>query len=62
MIKGDLSKLDRKTLVALITQDVHFRDIVESLIYCESIFDFKWVQQLRFYNQNETVVARQVQA
>ena len=54
MIRGDLSKLERKVLVALITQDVHFRDIIEGLAEsnCESMFDFKWIQQLRFYKQN----------
>ena len=57
-----MSPLDRKTLVALITQDVHYRDIVEVLQTCESINDFKWLQQLRFYNVNETVLARQVQS
>jgi dynein heavy chain len=46
----------------LITQDVHFRDIIESLQTCESITDFKWLQQLRFYNLNENVLAKQVQS
>jgi dynein heavy chain len=60
LIRTDLTKLERKTLVALITQDVHYRDIVDSLQTCESPFDFKWLQQLRFYNSNEIVLARQV--
>ena len=34
MIRTDLTTLERKTLVALVTQDVHFRDIVESLQTC----------------------------
>ena len=34
MIRGDLTKLERKLLVALITQDVHFRDIIEGLQGC----------------------------
>lgn len=62
LIRTDLSSLERKTLVALITQDVHYRDIVESLQTCESVNDFKWLQQLRFYNINEAVLARQVQS
>jgi len=62
MIRGDLTKLERKLIVSLITQDVHYRDIVEGLFGCESVSDFKWIQQLRFYNSNENVVARQVQA
>ena len=59
--KEDIDPIERKKIVALITQDVHYRDIVESLSDCESINDFKWIQQLRFYNINEVVLARQVQ-
>ena len=62
IIRTELTPLDRKTLVALITQDVHFRDIVEGLQGCEAITDFKWLMQLRFYNLNENVLARQVQS
>lgn len=54
--------IERRKIVALITQDVHYRDIVESLEFCESIHDFKWIQQLRFYYPNEMVLARQVQS
>ena len=42
----------RKTLIALITQDVHNRDIVEELSQVDSGVnkdDFIWNQQLRFY-------------
>ena len=42
----------RKTLIALITQDVHNRDIVEGLMEIETGInrnDFVWSQQLRFY-------------
>lgn len=46
----------------MITQDVHYRDIIESLVDCESLNDFKWIQQLRFYNFGEFVLAKQVQA
>lgn len=62
LIRTDLTSLERKTLVALITQDVHYRDIIESLQTCESISDFKWLQQLRFYNNGENVLAKQVQS
>ena len=34
LIRSDLTSLERKTLVALITQDVHYRDIVENLQTC----------------------------
>lgn len=53
-------------LVALITIDVHNRDIVESLVLkrCTSKSDFTWQMQLRYeYDQEaESVVVRQVQA
>jgi dynein heavy chain len=46
-----LTELQRKILVALITTDVHNRDIVETLMNenVESINDFNWQQQLRYY-------------
>lgn len=47
-----LHPLKRKTLIALITQDVHNRDIVEQLSQVEAGVhkdDFVWNQQLRFY-------------
>lgn len=48
----NLTPLKRKTLIALITQDVHNRDIVDSLVQTDSQIskdDFIWSQQLRFY-------------
>jgi dynein heavy chain len=62
LIRGDLSEVERRTLVALVTQDVHFRDIIENMSGSgvNNVFDFKWVQQLRFYWEEETVMARQV--
>jgi dynein heavy chain len=48
----NLEGLKRKTLIALITQDVHNRDIVDSLVQIEngvSKDEFVWTQQLRFY-------------
>jgi len=53
MIRQNLTPNERRTLVALITQDVHGRDIVEQLgdenNPCYSVDDFVWQQQLRFY-------------
>ena len=62
LIRGDLTEVERRTLVALVTQDVHFRDIIENMAGSgvNNCFDFKWVQQLRFYWEEETVLARQV--
>lgn len=49
-----LPKIDQRkrlTVVALITQDVHYRDILEELINeeVENVYEFKWQQQLRYY-------------
>jgi dynein heavy chain len=42
--RPDIDSIKRKTVVALITQDVHYRDILEELIEeeVESIHEFKW--------------------
>lgn len=50
-IRGDLPKLQRQKIVALVTTDVHARDIVEELITkkVSSRGDFTWMQQLRYY-------------
>lgn len=46
-----LGSLQRKSIVALMTQDVHNRDIIETLITNKvvSVKSFKWQQQLRYY-------------
>ncbi|TYZ65733.1 hypothetical protein PybrP1_011994 [[Pythium] brassicae (nom. inval.)] len=50
-IRGDLTPLERKVIVALVTTDVHARDIVECLWseQVESVGNFIWQQQLRYY-------------
>ncbi|KAG6586851.1 Dynein heavy chain [Phytophthora cinnamomi] len=50
-IRGDLTSLERKVIVALVTTDVHARDIVESLWTekVDSVGNFIWQQQLRYY-------------
>ncbi|RYH31858.1 hypothetical protein EON65_01740 [archaeon] len=50
-IRGQLPKLVRYIVVALVTTDVHARDIIDEL--CErqvqNVHDFLWQQQLRYY-------------
>jgi dynein heavy chain, axonemal len=55
-IRGPLTKLVRLVVVALITTDVHARDIIEELQDREvtSVYDFLWQQQLRYYWDMET--------
>lgn len=51
LIRGNLTDLQRMVLVALVTQDVHARDITDTLQEQKvcSIYEFTWQQQLRFY-------------
>jgi dynein heavy chain len=51
IVRGDLTELQRGVLGALITIDVHARDIVEELISegVNSDTDFGWTKQLRYY-------------
>ncbi|KAF4711294.1 hypothetical protein FOZ63_000413, partial [Perkinsus olseni] len=50
MIRKPLSEVDRNKVVALITIEVHARDVQERLIAlkCESPQHFDWLSQLRF--------------
>ena len=52
LVRGDLIKLQRKTLSAVITLDVHGRDVVRLLIRkkLDSINNFEWTRQ-----RNETI-------
>lgn len=51
LVRTDLNNIQRRSIVALVTQDVHNRDMIESLKDSEvsSMNDFRWQQQLRYY-------------
>jgi dynein heavy chain len=51
LVRGNLDSVRRKIIVALVTTDVHARDIIEDLQKenVSSIQDFLWQQQLRYY-------------
>lgn len=50
-IRGNLTKIMRLKIVALVTIEVHARDVLEKL-YKSGLMDvnaFEWLSQLRFY-------------
>ncbi|CAB4027440.1 dynein heavy chain 6, axonemal-like isoform X1, partial [Paramuricea clavata] len=51
LVRGELPKITRSILCALITIDVHARDIVTGLVEAQidSVESFEWVKQLRYY-------------
>ncbi|XP_062904770.1 dynein axonemal heavy chain 2 [Mobula hypostoma] len=50
-IRGSLTKLMRLKIVALVTVEVHARDVVDKLykINCMDVTAFEWLSQLRLY-------------
>ena len=56
VVRGDLSKISRMTLSALIVIEVHARDVVDNMIQqgVSSLNDFEWISQLRYYWLNIT--------
>jgi dynein heavy chain len=50
-IRNGLNSIQHKIIVALITLDVHARDIIDNLVSenVSSTQDFNWLQQLRYY-------------
>ncbi|KAI9004259.1 dynein heavy chain and region D6 of dynein motor-domain-containing protein [Gaertneriomyces semiglobifer] len=55
MVQVPLSKVERKKLVALMTIEVHSRDVIDRLVKSEvkNASAFEWLSQLRFYWEKE---------
>lgn len=51
MVRGSLDRINRSKVVALITIEVHARDVIDKLFKsgCSAVSDFQWLSQLRFY-------------
>jgi dynein heavy chain len=56
MVRGQLTKIDRKKVVALITMEIHSRDVEERMIKQGASHpeDFLWLSQLRFYYNKDS--------
>ena len=50
-IRGNLTKIQRLKMVALVTIEVHARDVIEKMIKagCSEVNAFDWLMQLRLY-------------
>jgi dynein heavy chain len=57
MVRGELTKNQRTMMGALLTIDVHARDVLRGMVKKEtaSIRDFQWTRQLRYYWEQDNV-------
>ncbi|XP_014239722.1 dynein heavy chain 1, axonemal-like isoform X2 [Cimex lectularius] len=64
LIRGELTKLQRLSVSALIVIDVHARDVTEMLLkkIILDVHEFDWSKQLRFYFIQNTVALRAINA
>jgi len=61
LVRGKLESVKRKIIVALVTTDVHARDILETLVLenVSHLNDFNWQKQLRYYWEEDDTIQQQ---
>uniref|UniRef100_A0A8C5QQJ6 Dynein axonemal heavy chain 1 n=1 Tax=Leptobrachium leishanense TaxID=445787 RepID=A0A8C5QQJ6_9ANUR len=64
LVRGKLSRMQRSILSALIVIEVHAKDVAARLIEenVNSVNDFEWISQLRYYWAREDLYVRAVNA
>lgn len=62
LVRGELTEIERKRIICLMTQDVHYRDIIHEIKENPtSVEGFLWQKQLRYYmNEDKNVYIRQL--
>ncbi len=58
LVRGKLDPVARRVIVALVTTDVHARDIIEGLVLANvsHLNDFNWQKQLRYYWEDDDTI------
>lgn len=64
LVRGPQSEIQRLTLEAVITIEVHARDVLYKLLQekVSNVNDFDWISQLRYYWVNDDLKVRAVNA